>query len=580
MANASPSPEKVLPPPAKVEGNEVIIAGRRIGIGGPRPQLREGEKFVAYTTSPCPYCYRLLPAVIFERDGAIWIRKKCPEHGEMEEVYFEDAEMYYRFMKYEEEGKGVKPYVQLAAPCPFNCGLCPLHKNHTALANLVVTNRCNLSCWYCFFFSEAAGYVYEPSLEQIRFMVRQLKKQGVTMAIQITGGEPTLRDDLVDIVRLLKEEGVRHIQLNTQGIRIAEMYLKDPQLAIDYVAKLRSAGVNTVYLSFDGVSPRVNWKNHWEIPFIFDAFRKGGMTSVVLVPTVIKGINDHELGDIIRFAGKHIDIVRGVNYQPVSLTGMMKRHERLKLRITIPGAIKRIEEQTDGQIHKDAWYPIPVSTVFSKFIEALTHEPQFTMANHPACGAATYVFVERGENNVPKRFVPISDFLDVEGFVEYLKEKTEELEEGKNKYLVLSKMFVNMKKFIDSSKIPKDLGLTKMLFKVFVKRSYEALGELHYKMLFLGMMHFMDLYNYDVERVMRCNIHYLMPDGRIVPFCAFNVLNDIYRDYIQEKYKIPLDEWAKQHGEKSVGIASKYKRNRKLMESHPLYKETYKGIIF
>ena len=156
---------QILDAPARFDPKTktVSIAGRTIHIGGPLPKLKENEKFVAYTLTVCPYCYRLLPALIFERNGKIYIRKTCPEHGTVEELYFSDARIYKKFMKYEEEGVGVTPHVKLEAPCPFNCGLCPRHKNHTALANLVVTNRCDLSCWYCFFYAEKMGYVYEPT---------------------------------------------------------------------------------------------------------------------------------------------------------------------------------------------------------------------------------------------------------------------------------------------------------------------------------------------------------------------------------------------------------------------------------
>ncbi len=578
--------KEILKSPAKLvktpQGLFIEIAEKRIPVGGPIPPLREGEKHLRFTTSLCPICKRLLPARVFERDGKVWIRRICPEHGEIEELYYGDVKIYERMMRYEETGKGIKkPYVQLTAPCPFNCGLCALHENHTALANLVVTNRCNLSCWYCFFYAEKAGYVYEPTLDQIRFMIRQLKKQGFTMAVQITGGEPTMRDDLVDIIRLLKEEGVRHIQLNTNGIKFAELYFNDPEKAINYSRELRKAGVNTIYLSFDGVTPKTNWKNHWEIPFIFEVFRKSGMTSVVLVPTLIKSVNDHEMGDMIKFGAKHMDIVRAVNFQPVSLTGQMKKREREKFRITIADAINGIAQQTDYQIPPEAWFPIPVAAKFSKFVEAYTGTEQFCMANHPICGAATYIFVEKDSQGIPKRYIPITEFFDVEGFIEWLDENRIELPRSWSKKLKLLKGAVDLRKFVDTKKIPKDLNITKLLINVFIRRNYDALGELHYKLMFLGMMHFMDLYNYDVTRVRRCNIHYLMPDGRIVPFCAFNVMEDIYRDYVQAKYHIPLDRYEEDF-KGGIGPGVKYNRSKyyKLIKSSPIYYEAYKGIIF
>ncbi|ABM81077.1 putative Fe-S osidoreductase [Hyperthermus butylicus DSM 5456] len=524
---------QILDAPARFDpkAKTVSIAGRTIRIGGPLPKLKENERFIAYTLTVCPYCYRLLPAVIFERGGKVYIKRSCPEHGTIEELYFGDAQIYKRFMKYEEEGTGVTAYVKLEAPCPFNCGLCPRHKNHTALANLVVTNRCDLSCWYCFFYAEKMGYVYEPTLEQIRMMIRQYAKEGVVMSVQITGGEPTLRPDLPEIIKLLKEEGVRHIQLNTHGITFARLWFeKGPETAVEYAKKLREAGLNTVYMSFDGVTPRTNPKNHWEVPYTLEVFRRAGVTSVVLVPTVIKGINTHELGAIIKFAAKHMDVIRGVNYQPVSLTGRMRKEEREKYRVTIPDVLKLIEEQTDGQIPADAWFPIPVAAKFAYFLEALSGELKICMANHPACGSATYVFVERDADGLPKRFIPITEFFDVEGFIEYMEQKTGELRaaregrlSGFKHKLKIASIIKDLPKFVDREKLPKDLNITKLLANVFIKRNYEALGELHYRMLFLGNMHFMDPYNYDVERVMRCNIHYLSPDGRIIPFCTYNV---------------------------------------------------------
>ncbi|HIE54547.1 MAG TPA: radical SAM protein, partial [Chromatiaceae bacterium] len=343
----------------------------------------------------------------------------------------------------------------------FNCGLCPMHKQHSALVNIVLTNRCNLSCWYCFFYAEAAGYVYEPTIDQIVEMVRNIKKQGIAVNVQLTGGEPTLREDLVDIVRALKAEGVKHIQLNTNGLKFATLFFEDPVKAVEYTHALRSSGVNTVYLSFDGVSPVTNWKNHWEIPYIFEVFRRARMTSTVLVPTVIKGVNTHEIGAIVRFAAKHVDIVRAVNFQPVSLTGMMKKHERAKYRITIPDVMKLIEEQTDGEVPREAWFPVPVSAIFSRFIEAFSHGFKFEMANHPICGAGTYIYVER-KSDGRIRLIPITNFVDVEGFLEYLKDKWEDLLSGSTRLMTGMKILYTIRKFIDQKKAPEGFNLYKL----------------------------------------------------------------------------------------------------------------------
>jgi uncharacterized radical SAM superfamily Fe-S cluster-containing enzyme len=565
----------------------IKIADKVIRVGGPLPRVREGEKLVRYTNSVCPYCGALLPAVVVERDGKWFIRKVCPEHGEIEDVYQGDAEFSRRLERFFVEGRGPRyVYTELTAPCPYSCGLCPIHMNHTAIANLVATNRCDLSCWYCFFYAEKSGFVYEPSLEQIKFMVEQLLKQKVTPVIQITGGEPTVREDLPEIVSLLKSMGVRHIQLNTHAIAFAKIYVeKGPEAAAAYARDLRTRGVNTVYMSFDGVTPKANPKNHWEVPYIFEAFRAGGMSSVVLVPTVIKGSNTEELGDIVRFAALNQDIVRAVNFQPVSLTGMIRRAEREKLRVTISDAVKLIEEQTGGQIRRDDWFPVPASVPISEFAEVLAGEFKFEMANHPQCGVATYVYtrvVDRERAEV--EFVPITRFIDVYGFLEYLAEKSEELRAGKLKPVVGLKLVTSLvSKFIRWGDVPREIrgALPKMLANIFIKRSYEALGEWHYRMLFLGMMHFMDLYNYDVQRVMRCNVHYLMPDGRIIPFCTFNVMSDVYRDYVQKKYMLSLDEWRAKMGEGSLE-AIKYRRDaeliKKLTSGEP-YIRTYRPWI-
>lgn len=524
------------------------------------------EKPLSKTQSVCPECLKILPAEIFERGGKVWISKTCPEHGEVEELYWGSSELYKGAKKFAHDGKGIaNPNIEKENPvCPKDCGLCSLHKSHTALANLVVTNRCDLNCFYCFFYAGRMGYVYEPTLKQIEDMVKMLVNERPVScnAVQLTGGEPALRNDLLDIIKICKDKGIDHVQLNTNGIRIS----KD----LEFTKGVREAGINTLYLSFDGVTPKTNPKNHWEIPGVLENCRKAGL-GLVLVPTVIRFVNDHEVGDIVRFGFDNTDVVRGVNLQPVSLVGRITKVERKKLRITIPDVIQRLDEQTKGQITKDDFYPVPTLTNFTRFVEALTKKPEYDLSSHFACGMATYVFKD-GE-----RMVPITRFVDVEGFLEYLGENASELDAGKDKYLVGAKMVWKIKSFIDREKAPKGFALANTIYNALVKHDYRALGKFHKNSLFLGMMHFQDKFNLDLERLKRCCIHYAMTDGRIIPFCAFNVIPEWYRDKNQESQGLSFEKWESQTGKKMKGDL--YRRDAKKLGASELYKKTYPKLI-
>ncbi|MGC8660917.1 MAG: tetraether lipid synthase Tes [Nitrososphaeria archaeon] len=499
----------------------------------------EGNRFLRQTRSICPECNRIIDATIFERGGKVYIGKTCPKHGYFEEVYFGSYSMYERFSSYAQDGRGIEnpKIISDNITCPASCGLCSNHLSHTALANIVLTNRCDLNCWYCFFYAEKAGYIYEPTIDQIRRMVRNMlnEKPIPGVAVQLTGGEPTMREDLIEIIKAIKEEGLTHIQLNTDGVNLS----RKPEL----VRAVRDAGVNTLYVSFDGVTPKSNPKNYWEIPALLKNCRDANL-GLVLVPTVINGINDHEVGDMMRFAFLNMDIVRGLNYQPVSLVGRIPKREREKFRITIPDVIGKIEEQTKGTVKSDDWFPIPAAMPFSRFIEAWTGQLKYELSTHFACGAATYIFNDDG------RMVPISRFVDIDGLLKFLDEKAEKIERGENKYIVGLSVITNLSRYINKSKMPHGLNLTQMLINVIAKHDYSALGELQMKSLFVGMMHFQDKYNHDEERVRRCDIHYLTPDDRIIPFCTFNVIPEWYRDRIQKKYSITIEEWEKQTGRK------------------------------
>lgn len=497
-------------------------------------------KVLSRTQSMCPECLKILPATIFEKDNKVWIKKNCSKHGSFLDLYWGNYQMYLKVTKFAHDGKGIKnPNVKDKAPvCPKACGLCRGHLTHTALGNIVVTNRCDLQCFYCFFYAKAMGYIYEPTLQQIRQMLRIMREERPVPAnaIQLTGGEPAMREDIIDVIKIAKEEGYDHVQLNTNGIRLAN--------DSNFAKEVREAGVSTVYMSFDGTTPKTNPKNYWEAPKALENCRKAGLRTV-LVPTVINTVNDNDVGNILKFALKNLDAVSGVNYQPVSLVGRITKADVKRYRITIPDVIEKIEEQTDGLVCKADWYPVPFVTPITHIIEALTGLPRYEFTAHPVCGMGTYLVLDG------KKATPIPRFIDVEGLFEFLNEKAEEIKSGKSKVFTSLKILTKIGSFVDKNKQPKGLDFSKLFYHILLKRGdYKALTVFHHKSLFIGMMHFMDLWNYDIERVKRCCIHYAQPDNRIVPFCAFNVIPEWYRDDIQKKFSMPIKEWERRSGRK------------------------------
>jgi 7,8-dihydro-6-hydroxymethylpterin dimethyltransferase len=524
------------------------------------------------TMTVCPECKLIINGVIYKDGDNVMIRKFCPEHQWTIEKYWEDYDMYMKMRRYNYYGRGFENpnYITetKGANCPFDCGMCERHKSHTGLANVVITNRCHLSCWYCFFYAKEGEPIYEPSLDEIKKIFVNLRNQKPipANAIQITGGEPMMHPKIIDVVKAAKEVGFDQIQLNTTGIIIGN----EPELAY----KLRHAGVSTLYMSFDGVSKRANPKNHWEAPLTLDAIRKAG-GSVVLVPTVIRTINDHELGAMINFALNNIDVVRAVNFQPVSLVGRMPTRLREKQRISIPGAIKLIEEQTNGVIKKDHWFSVPYVGGINKFIEALSGEFKYDLSIHFACGAGTYLFIDPDG-----KVIPITDFLDAAGLLESLQKAVNEME-GKGKLerkVIAVRTLMGMSKFIDKKKQPKSVNFMKMFMSVLLKRDFASMGNFQMKTLFLGMMHFQDEYTYDIHRVEKCDIHYAMPDGEVLPFCTFNVFPEVYRDKVQKQYSIPAKEWEKTHNAWTYA-KDKYVRNVKELEQGEAYQKTYGKMV-
>ncbi|MDE1854749.1 MAG: radical SAM protein [Candidatus Micrarchaeota archaeon] len=526
----------------------------------------ESMPVIDKTKTVCPECKLIIDGIIYKDGDNVMIRKYCPDDGWTIEKYWEDYDMYMRMRNYNYYGRGFDnpDVINKGENCPFDCAMCLRHKSHSGLVNVVITNRCHLSCWYCFFYAKEGEPVYEPSTQELNKMFVKLRNQKPipANALQITGGEPTMREDLPQIINMAKEAGFDQIQLNTTGINLG--------LHPEQMVKLRHAGVSTLYMSFDGVSKRANPKNHWEVPATLAAARKANL-SIVLVPTVIRTINDHELGSIINFALNNIDIIRAVNFQPVSLVGRMPARMREKQRITIPGAIKQIEQQTGGVITKDDWFSVPYVGGINRFIEALSGEYKYDLSIHFACGAGSYIFLDKDN-----KIIPLTRFVDAAGLLEHLQEAVNEMH-GKSKLerrIIAMRSLLQMNKFIDKEKQPKSINFAKLFMSVLMKHDFASVGMFQMKSLFLGMMHFQDEYTYDIKRVEKCDIHYSMPDGRVLPFCTFNVFPEVYRDKVQRQYAIPSKDWEATHPSWNYA-ADKYKRDIKALEATPEYQKLY-----
>ncbi|HID19491.1 MAG TPA: radical SAM protein [Methanophagales archaeon] len=482
------------------------------------------------TKSLCPECLEVIEAEVYEEEGKILIKKKCNRHGEFDDVYWSDASLYHKFEEWRYEGNAGITLTKTDKGCPFDCGLCPEHKSSTMLAIIDLTNRCNLRCPTCFANAAVTGYLYEPTMEQLREMMEMLRSETPPCpAVQFAGGEPTIREGFVEIVSMARSIGFPHIQVATNGIALAK--------SEEFCHQLKEAGLHTVYLQFDGVTDEP-YKILRGFPALktklkaIENCKAGGLKSVVLVPTLMKGVNDDQVGDMVRFAAENLDIVKGVNAQPIAFEGRIDESERKEGRITIPDFINLLEEQTGGEIPRESFYPVPFVVPFSYFVGAWKGVPQLEFTVHPHCGAATYVFVENG------RFMPITEFVDVEGLMEFIKVAAEEIRKSRiGKIRAVAGLVSALRKFIDKDKAPEGFDSLTLLGGILGVGNREALAEFHRKILFIGAMHFQDAYNYDLERVKRCGIHYATPDLRIIPFCSYNA---IHRPSVEKAFSMPL----------------------------------------
>jgi len=460
----------------------------------PRQSVR-AHIFHHVTRSLCPECHRVIDAQVLIRDGGVYLRKRCPEHGWHEALVSSDAHWHRNSHVYNKPGAIPYDFATITEKgCPHDCGLCPEHQQHTCVAVIEITTRCNLLCPTCF---ADAGPGHDLSVSQVEVMLdRLLETEGRPELVQISGGEPTIHPHLLDILEAARVRDIRHVMLNTNGLRLAQDPVFVQQLADYHPA---------IYLQFDGLSAEtyqaLRGRDLRDVKKqALDNLAKVGLYAV-LVATITQGINEGEIGDILRYGLAH-PAVLGVSYQPATFAGRCLGHHDPLHRYTLPDVLHALEAQTGGLFRVDDFRPVPCP--------------------HPTCSASSYAVVHEGA------VTPITRMLDVDDYLDFVTNRA--VPDLSDELQPVMEALWSMAAVMGSDRTTDNLTCAACDLTL----PLEAIGQLGKESFFLVHVHgFMDEHTFDVKRLMKCCIHELLPDGRAVPFCAYNVLG--YREEVRQE---------------------------------------------
>jgi len=543
------------------------------------------EKYYRKTKSICPECMDKIDAEVVEEDGEIWMKKTCPKHGEFKDKISSSAK-YYKWThfstdewSFDKDGETNPPdsiggLAKDPRGCPYNCGLCEQHISTCSLALIDLTNRCNFNCNFCYANVTKSGVWVEPSLAEIEKVMDHFRNKPIPPpAIMFTGGEPTVRSDFAEICAMAKEKGFKEVIVATNGFGFQQK-----KKGLEWTKKVYEAGLDTLYFQFDGVNNATyektrGIKNLMDYKMrVIENCRKVGLSSIVLVATIVKGITDIEVGNIIQFAIDNIDVVRGITFQPVSLCGRISEEDMQSLRITNADVIQEIDNQTGGKLSiENAWYPLSTIVEMGRLIAFLADVEPVEFTCHPDCGFATYLALDPGTNEM----VPITEYFDplkivdfstrmwnkvkhkekepIKFFENFLGEFGQTLDKGVN---WLDKTQLKLRFLAGMLQYTKKPGkLMEMFSRVLINGNWEAISAFTHGTLLISSMHFQDAFNMDIERTKRCIVHFgvALPDGGVfeAPFCTHNTL---HRSKIEKMVAMKLTEKVKNEFDTSQGI--------------------------
>ncbi|EQB22717.1 Molybdenum cofactor biosynthesis protein MoaA [Dehalobacter sp. UNSWDHB] len=446
------------------------------------------RKVLKETVSVCPVCLERIPAQKTAYGDNIYLEKTCPEHGDFKSLVWEGKPRYQVWLRQEDNTKPVICDTETERGCPYDCGICPQHEQQACCVLIELTQRCNQNCRFCF--ADAGHALAEMSLEEISSLYDSLleRSPGRPFNIQLSGGEPTLRKDLAEIIRLGKEKGFPYIQVNSNGKLLAA----DPA----YAQSLAAAGLDCVFLQFDGTDDDVYREIRSE-PLLAvkkQAIKNCGQAgvSVVLVVTVVPGVNDGQIGTIVDFLLANLPAVRGIHFQPVSYFGRFPNEPSDEMRYTIPKLLRDLEDQTQGRLRTANFIPLATGHSLCSFHGTFQLNPDGQIA---------------AISTPPEKACCSCGQDAIIGARNYLGRK----------------WGARTGNALGGSKNDGDSGVGSEHGEPAFDDWDLFIKQIHENGFNITAMAFQDVWNIDLERLHKCRVHVATPTYKLIPFCAYNL---------------------------------------------------------
>ena len=508
-----------------------------------------------------------IKAQIIERNGEIWMVKDCPIHGHFEDMMAIDS----KFLTHIETmfpGRDIPAHNDETL---HNHGTSTIKYGRGAVLTVDLTNRCNMMCDPCFMDANQVGFVHELSMDDIKEILDNAIsiKPRRQMSVQFSGGEPTISPHFLEAIRYSRKVGYNSVQAATNGIEFAK--------SKEFCRQSAEAGLRYVYFQFDGIGNDAN--SHRQVGNLFDVklrainnLHEAGV-EIVLVTTLVNGINNDQVGSIIRFALDNPKKIAFLSFQPVSFTGRdeaITAERRLQQRYTLSHLAHDVKNQVGITEPTRDWFPLSLMGAFADFAD-LVHGPnsewgQVSCGCHPNCGVGTAVMIDKET----KEMSPVPAFLNIPGLVKDMRKITDA---ARGKWASNIMMGLALLKHYKPKMAPSQFNLYE-LFKKFDKsfgltgkdygkvggdRSTEDIEKRRsdrWNFLFIAGMWFQDLFNYDFRRTEMCIIPYGTQEGEI-SFCAYNT-GIGWRNIIEHMHQnATVAKWYEEHGRHEIFAGGK-----------------------